>query len=152
MNCNFNSSCSCNACKNFAKTTAVALVGNTLVLTIPNTSLCNCSTKCIMIAQPIPSTVTANTNVAISINGVTYTAITPCCANNLYADQITSYKVYSFKFATDTLCFIYKGGWRLCPTKHIFNCIPLPAVVTNVAEAVVASKTIKSNTVSAKTE
>lgn len=152
MNCNFNTNCQCNNCSNFVKTTDVAVVGGNLVLTIPSMSLCNCKNLCLMIAQTIPNTITTNTKVVIQIGtgGISYSIITPCCANNLYADQLNFGKTYSFKFGTDTLFFIYKGGWRLCKTAHIFNCIPLPVVVENVAEVNINGKILKSNAVIAK--
>jgi len=117
MNCNY----ACNKCVNFYKTTSVVNNGKNLVLTIPNTAsgkILNCQDFCICVAQNIPSS-TGIVNVVINVNGASYTAITECCANNLYSDQITSRRVYRFRFATDTNCFILKSK-NICKTKYIF--------------------------------
>lgn len=151
MNCNFNFGCCCNNCNNFVSTTSVTFVNNVLSLVIPATSLCNGKTRCIRIAQAIPTTINSNTTVVITVGAVSYSVITPCIGNFLYADQLSRClnRIYCFKFATDTLRFIYTGGWRLCKTSHQFNCIPLPLVIDNVAEVNVGTKTVKSNIVRA---
>lgn len=124
MNCNFNFGCQCNNCKNFVNTTAVTLSGDSLILTIPSSALCNGSCKCIHISQAIPTTITANTVVRIQVGATFYPVIKPC-GSLLYADQIRTNRTYCFKFASDSLLFTYRGGWRLCKTAHQFNCVPM---------------------------
>lgn len=130
MNCNFNQTNNCVCCKNLVTTTSITLLGNTLTLIVPDMSLSNCKSVCVKIGQQLPVGITLNTIVILQVGLVPRLVLTNCAGNFLYADQIQSCKIYCFKFATDTGLFLYKGGWRLCPTKHIFNCIPLVAITT----------------------
>lgn len=145
MYCNYMLNCQCNRCANFVATTAVALSGNVLTLTIPSTALCNGTVKCIKIAQSIPAGVTANTQVKIAVGSTAYNVVTPCNVNFLYADQIKANNVYCFRFGTDSQTFIYRGGWRLCKTAHQFNCIPMTTTTatSNTATAAAVAKTVK---------
>lgn len=130
MNCNFNlnNGCNCNSCKNIVTSTSIKLLGDVLTLIIPDMSLCNGKCVCIKIGQSLPIGITSNTIVLVQVGLVPRLILTSCIGNFLYADQISSCKIYCFKFATDTQVFLYKGGWRLCQTKHIFGCIPITAV------------------------
>ena len=124
MYCNFNYGYGCQNCQNFVKTTEVKGTADRLDLIIPARALCNNTTLCICIAQPIPADVTIDTPVFIVVGDAEYPVVTPCL-NLIYADQVQPGRMYCFKFAVDTLGFIYKGGWRLCRTKHQFTCIPI---------------------------
>ena len=140
MNCNFMLSCNCNNCQNFVKTTSVAIVNNTLQLTIPDRVLRNCECLCINVAQNIPSNITSGMPIKIVVNGTIYNVVTSCCCNFIYADQIRTGKTYCFKFGIDTNTFIHKGGWRLCRTAHDFT--PVLSITTKVKKVETASKEV----------
>ena len=126
------------------KTTSINLCGRKLVLTIPETALCNRQHFCICLAQDIPTGITSDTTVKIAIDGAECYQTIGCMANEIYADQLRNHRTYGFSFATDTKHFIYRCGTPLCPTKHIFNCVPFPArkTVSNVkVSAVKVAKT-----------
>lgn len=119
-------------CCTTVRTTNVQLDGTTLVLTIPNETLFNGMTRTICIVDNIPD-YTGVPNVAIKINGTTYTSlatnvINHCgkhihTPNNLYVDQLRqnphytipklqNFTKYTFAYATDTQC------WNLLQRVH----------------------------------
>ena len=123
MYCNYNvnNCCKCR-CKNYVESTSVRLEDSLLKIEIPKKILCNKQIVCVKIIQPIPEGATGEIPVVIVVNGVEYNVLNKC-GNFVYADQIQRCKMYSFRFATDTTYFVYCGGFRLCPTRHNFNCI-----------------------------
>lgn len=118
--CNYTYSNCCSCCDQLVKTTSVALTDNILTLTIPEKNFTNCQILCLSIDQAIPAGINSDTTVKLASGATTYTLVTPCCINFLYADQIVSNRVYIFKFGSDTDTFVYKGGWRLKRTAHNF--------------------------------
>lgn len=126
--------CGCNGCARFAKTTAVAVVGGNLQLTIPNTTINNHQRLCICIAQAIPGTVTPDTPVTVLVNGTAFSVITSC-ANKVYADQVKPRTILHVVAATDTNLLKLTDARCLCPTSHVFPVIA-PVSVVSVAETV----------------
>ena len=126
-------------------TLSVTLVGTVLTLEIPDIALTNCTQFQIRIAQAIPAGITADTTVSIkTTTGVAFPLLNPCCANNVYADQIRRYGFYLVRFGSDTGNYIYAGGWRLCRTAHIFDVAPVIVPVT-VAKTTTKKAEVKTN-------
>ena len=95
-------------------TTAVAVSGTNLVLTLPEMTFNNCQQYCIRIAQDIPATATLY-------------PIVRKCGHYLYANQVRTRRNYLLLIAGDTQRFVLINGF-ICA----FNCgtiatIPAPA-------------------------
>lgn len=123
--------CGCGGCARFVKTTAVAVVGGNLQLTIPTTPITNHQRFCICIAQAIPGTVTPDTPVTVLIGSASFSVINHC-GNRVYADQIKSRIVLHVTAATDTNLFTLNDTRCLCHTAHVF---PVINPVVSVGEA-----------------
>lgn len=117
---------SCNSCRNLVRSTAITLSGNILTVTIPTTTLVNKQCLCVVLAQTIPSTVTADTTVQIANGSSTLNILTPC-DNFLYADQLTCRKVLRLRIATDTLVAKLRSTCAIRCTRHVFSSIPAAA-------------------------
>lgn len=131
MACNLynNNGFGCGGCVHFVRTNSVTLVGNVLVLNIPQKTYSNKEKVCICIAQAIPEIVSADT-VAITIGAeATQYPLRTKCGNDVHADQIRSRKVYHTNVATDTESFIV-SACELCKTGFNFPVIPVPVVPT----------------------
>lgn len=134
MSCNLfnNDGFGCGGCCHFVKTNSVTLVGNVLVLNIPQKSYSNKEKVCICVAQSIPADITSAQTVAITIGAsVTQYPLITKCGNNVHADQIRSRKVYHTNVATDTASFIV-SACELCKTG--FNFPIIPTAVTAAGE------------------
>ena len=129
MSCNLfnNDGFGCGGCCHFVKTNSVTLVGNVLVLNIPQKSYSNKEKVCICVAQSIPTNITSAMTVAITIGtGTTQYPLITRCGNNVHADQIRSRKVYHTNVATDTALFVV-NRCELCNTGFNFPTIPVTA-------------------------
>lgn len=117
----------CGGCEHFIKTNSVTLVGDVLVLNIPQNTYSNGEKACICIAQALPVVTSAQT-VAVTIGEATtqYPLITKC-GNNVRADQVRSRKVYHTNVATDTESFIV-SKCELCRTGFNYPVIPAAVV------------------------
>lgn len=134
MSCNLfnNDGFGCGGCCHFVKTNSVTLVGNVLVLNIPQKSYSNKEKVCICVAQSIPADITSAQTVAITIGAsATQYPLMTKCGNNVHADQIRSRKVYHTNVATDTASFIV-SACELCKTS--FNFPVIPTTVTEAGE------------------
>jgi hypothetical protein len=110
---------------------SVVLVSGVLILEIPDIALTNCTQFQIRIAQAIPAGITADTTVSIrTTSGLPFPLLNPCCANNVYADQIRRCGFYFVRFGSDTGNFILAGGWRLCRTSHVFDVV-IPVILSS---------------------
>lgn len=115
---------SCHQCPYLVKSTAIAIVGTTLQITIPTTTLVNKQPLCVVLAQSIPSGVTADMNVQIVDDTATLNVVT--CANNfLYADQLACRKVLRMHIATDTLIAKLTSNSCIRCTNHVFPTLPV---------------------------
>lgn len=114
---------SCHQCPYLAKSTAIAIVGTTLQITVPTMTLTNKQPLCVVLAQPIPSGVTADMNVQI-VDGTSTLNVTTCAGNFLYADQIACRKVLRMKIATDTLIATLTNHSCIRCTSHVFQTLP----------------------------
>lgn len=129
MSCSMynNNGFGCGGCCHFVKTTDVTLVGNVLVLNIPQKTYSNKEKVCICVVQALPQNITSAQTVAVTIGAsATQYPIRTKCGNNVHADQIRSRKVYHANVATDTATFIV-SSCELCRTG--FNFPTIPAVV-----------------------
>ena len=124
-----NSCGNCNSCERLVRSTSIAVVGTTLQVTIPTTAIKNKQCLCVVLAQSIPSTVTADMNVQI-VNGSSTLNILTTCDNFLYADQLTCRKVLRLRVATDTLVAKLRNTCAVRCTRHVFPTIPTTATVT----------------------
>ena len=126
------SSCgNCNSCDRLVRSTSIAVVGTTLQVTIPITAIKNKQCLCVVLAQSIPSTVTADMNVQIVNGSSTLNILTPC-DNFLYADQLTCRKVLRLRVATDTLVAKLRNSCAVRCTRHVFPTIPTTATISDV--------------------
>lgn len=117
----------CGGCEHFVKTNSVTLVGDVLVLNIPQNTYSNGEKVCICIAQALPIVTSAQT-VAITIGeATTQYPLRTKCGNNVRADQIRSRKVYHTNVATDTESFII-SKCELCRTGFNYPVIPAAVV------------------------
>ena len=114
---------SCHQCPYLVKSTAIAIVGTTLQITIPTMMLTNKQPLCVVLAQTIPSGVTADMNVQIVDDTSTINVVT-CTGNFLYADQIACRKVLRMKIATDTLIAKLTNHSCIRCTNHVFPTLP----------------------------
>lgn len=114
---------SCNKCPYLVRSTAVAIVGTALQITIPTMTLTNKQPLCIVIAQPIPAGVTADMQVEI-IDGTSTLDVLTCNGNYLYADQLACRKVLRTRVATDSLVAKLTSNSCIRCTNHVFPTIP----------------------------
>lgn len=127
----------CGGCCHFVKSNSVTLVGDVLVINIPENTYSNHEKVCICIAQAIPEGVTSANTVAVTIGAAAtqYPLLTKCI-NFVHAGQIRCRKVYHTYVTTDVAAFVVED--KLCCTAFNFPVIPAP-----VAPAVQASKAAK---------
>lgn len=114
---------SCNQCPYLVKSTDIAIVGTALQITIPTMTLTNKQPLCVVLAQSIPSGVTADMNVQI-VDGASTLNVVTCSSNFLYADQIACRKVLRMKIATDTLIAKLTNHSCIRCTNHDFPTLP----------------------------
>ena len=115
-------------------TTAVAVSGTNLVLTIPETTFNNCQSYCIRIAQDIPATATNLMNVAIQIGtATTLYPIVRKCGHYLYANQVRTRRNYLLLVAADTQRFVLINGLICASNCGTITTIPAPATVANAS-------------------
>lgn len=126
-----NSCGNCNSCERLVRSTSIAVVGTTLQITIPTTSIKNRQCLCVVLAQSIPSTVNANMNVQIVNGSSTLNILTPC-DNFLYADQLTCRKVLRLRVATDTLVAKLRNTCAVRCTRHVFPTIPATTTISGI--------------------
>ena len=109
-------------------TTAVAVSGTKLVLTVPEMTFDNCHQYCIRIAQDIPATATNLMNVGIQIG--TATTVYPIvrkCGHYLYANQVRTRRNYLLLAAGDTQRFVLVSGFICGQNCGTIATIPAPA-------------------------
>ena len=121
-----NSCGNCNSCDRLVRSTSIAVVGTTLQVTIPTTAIKNHQCLCVVLAQSIPSTVTADINGSSTLN-----ILTPC-DNFLYADQLTCRKVLRLRVATDTLVAKLRNTCAVRCTRHVFPTIPATTTTSGI--------------------
>ena len=126
-----NSCGNCNSCERLVRSTSIAVVGTTLQVTIPTTAIRNHQCLCVVLAQSIPSTVTADMNVQIVNGSSTLNILTPC-HDFLYSDQPTFLNVFRRKFPTDTLVAKLRNNCAIRCTRHVFPTIPATATISDV--------------------
>ena len=115
---------SCHQCPYLVKSTSIAIVGTALQITIPTMTLTNKQPLCVVLAQSIPSGVTADMNVQI-VDGTSTLNVVTCSGNFLYADQIACRKVLRMRIATDTLIAKLCSNSCIRCTSHEFPTLPV---------------------------
>ena len=126
-----NSCGNCNSCERLVRSTSIAVVGTNLQVTITTTAIRNHQCLCVVLAQSIPSTVTADMNVQIVNGSSTLNILTPC-DNFLYADQLTCRKVLRLRVATDTLVAKLRNTCAVRCTRHVFPTIPTTTTISGI--------------------
>lgn len=134
-----------NCCKEIL-TTAVAVVDDTLVLTLPQATFQNCCQYVIRIAQAIPATATNLMPVVIQIGtDTTQYPLVRKCGHNVYANQVKPRCRYAVKVAADTARFVLWDGFLRVENCGAIVSIPAPETTVPVAsEAVTARKAAKA--------
>ena len=126
-----NSCGNCNSCERLVRSTSIAVVGATLQITIPTTTIKNRQCLCVVLAQSVPSNVTADMNVQIVNGSSTLNVLTPC-DNFLYADQLTCRRVLRLRVATDTLVAKLRNNCAVHCTRHVFPIIPATTTTSGI--------------------
>lgn len=97
---------------NTVLTTAVAVSGGNLVLTIPTGTYNNCSNMVLRLAQDIPLNATNLMPVVIQIGaGTTLYPVRQKFGHNLYATQIKTRRNYMLHVAADSSTFVLIHGF-----------------------------------------
>lgn len=123
-----------NCCKEIL-TTAVAVVADTLVLTIPQATFQNCCEYVIRIAQDIPATATNLMPVVIQIGtDATQYPLVRKCGHNVYANQVKTRCRYVVKIAADTARFVLWNGFLRIENCGAVVSIPAPTTTAPAAE------------------
>ena len=117
---------SCHQCPYLVKSTSIAIVGTALQITIPTVTLTNKQPLCVVLAQSIPSGVTADMNVQI-VDGTSTLNVVTCSSNFLYADQLACRKVLRTRIATDSLLAHLTSNSCIRCTSHEFPTLPSEA-------------------------
>ena len=136
MSCNYflANGASCAGCKNLIRSTAIALSGTNLQITIPATVIKNHQQLCVALCQSIPGTVTPNTTVTLISGNATINLI-DCCGNYVYADQLRSRRVLHLVVATDVPLATVTNWSRLCGTQHVFPILNGPTTTSPATHA-----------------
>ena len=122
-------------------TTAVAVSGDHLVITIPEGTYANCENYVIRIAQDIPTTATNLMPVMLVIgSAATQYPILRRCGHHLYANQIRTRRNYVLKVAADTGSFIFVGGYICTCNCGTVASLPAPTPPAENAVAALAGK------------
>lgn len=88
-----NCATNCQSCPKFIATTAVAITGGNLTLTIPTQQLLQGQKLCLLIQQSIPA---GSDGLPVVItNGNTNVAVIGRCGNSIFGDQLRSRRIYN---------------------------------------------------------
>lgn len=122
-------------------TTAVAVSGDNLVITIPEGTYANCENYVIRIAQDIPSTATNLMPVVIKIGtGATLYNVNRKCGHHLYANQVRTRRNYSLLVAADSATFVLECGYICTCNCGTVASLPAPTPPAENAVAALAGK------------
>lgn len=122
-------------------TTAVAVSGDNLVITIPEGTYANCENYVIRIAQDIPSTATNLMPVVIKIGtGATLYNVNRKCGHHLYANQVRTRRNYSLLVAADSATFVLECGYICTCNCGTVASLPAPTPPAENAVAALADK------------
>lgn len=124
-------------------TTAVAVSGDNLVITIPEGTYANCENYVIRIAQDIPSTATNLMPVVIKIGtGATLYNVNRKCGHHLYANQVRTRRNYSLLVAADSATFVLECGYICTCNCGTVASLPAPTPPAENAVAALAGKKV----------
>lgn len=121
MSCKYSSTCG--QCQCLVKSTAIEVSGDSVVITIPEKTFHNGQPLCVVLAQSIPNTVSADTKIILSTGSVKLTMLTPRL-NFVYGDQLLSRKVLRTRVATDTSAVVLTNSSCVRCTTHSFGTLP----------------------------
>lgn len=121
MNCN-------KICSNLVISTAVAVVGTSLVISIPQDTYDNCERVCLLIAQDIPDAATINMPVSVAIGADTTTLypLIRCSGLQVTASEISSNSIYPSQVITNATSGSFKVLAGLpCNKSNVVPSIPV---------------------------
>lgn len=96
-------------CSNLVISTAVAVSGTDLVITIPQDTFDDCEKVCLLIAQEIPSAATINMPVSIAIGAdATLYPLTRCSGLQITASEISQNSIYPTQVRTNATSGVFK--------------------------------------------
>ena len=126
----------CRLCDRLIISSSVTFTGGNLIINIPAGSYSNCEKYCIVIAQAIPSTVTINAPVYITIGtGATLYPLTNKCCAQITACGIRTRTKYSTAVVTNATGGSFKLlGRPACAPNNNLSSINGTAPVGNAAE------------------
>lgn len=118
----------CLLCRRFVGSSSVTVVGTSLVVNIPATTLNNCSRICLGILQELPDAATINMPVVITIGtDATEYPLVRCDGNPVTASDITFRGLYKLKVQTTPTSAVFRVLNGLCcsPRNNLVS-IPVP--------------------------
>lgn len=131
--------CTCTGCPRFVQSTAIAVSGTVLQITIPKLVISNKDKLCVALCQSLPAGITNTMTVQLTDGTNKINVITPC-GNNLYADQLRSRKVLHLVVATDVPQAKLITMNNLCSTSRTFPILNPPTTTSSSATAVAQAK------------
>lgn len=130
-------STSCVKCPYTVKSTEIAVNGEFVDITIPSVVLRNHQPLCVILAQKIPTNVTADMTVRFVFDCSSVVLLTPR-TNFVYGDQLCTRKMLRTRIATDTHSATLINCACIRCTNHNFDTIP-------AATTPISTKTTESN-------
>jgi hypothetical protein len=128
----------CRLCNKLILSTAIAVSGTSLVITIPSGGYLDDTKYCIVTAQSIPSTATINMPVYIQIGtGTVLYPLINCDGTQIVASDIQKRTKYSVKVETSPTSGVFRLLGNICCDRNnnlasITGTAPTTAVVAEV--------------------
>lgn len=123
----------CRLCDKILISTAVAVIGENLVISLPEGNYGNGCRYCIVIAQTIPDTATINMPVYIALGSDTATIypLVRCDCSQVTACAIRTRTRYPVVVSTSATSAVFKVLKNLsCAPSNVLSSIPAPAAPT----------------------
>lgn len=118
----------CNNCKSFVTSNAITISGESLVVNIPTNNYPNNAEICLVLTQALPAgSDSLPVLIQIGEGGPTYPLRT-MAGHNVYADQLTTRRIYNLRVAADSGTFVYNGRCSLpCSSAVVPGSLPVAA-------------------------
>jgi hypothetical protein len=117
----------CRLCKRFVGSTDVAVVGTSLVITIPQANYDNCEKLCLAVLQEIPATATRGMPVVITIGtDATQYPLVNCDGTPVTQEYIGQGRVYSLVVKTTVNSAVFSATCKLNSVCVNATSIPIP--------------------------
>lgn len=109
----------CRVCPNLAASTAVAVAGGQLQVTIPAMTINNNEKICLLIAQAVPAGADTLPVVVLNGTGGTVIQLINRCGDSVRADQVRGRKIYNLRVMTDPALAVVRSN-NLCCTAYVW--------------------------------